>query len=140
MPECLGVLKAALRDFEGGYVLDLRSLIVAEVLEDFLDQAEHLLKHGYHAPAASLYGAVLEDSLRTLCAAKEIHVPERTSIDRLNVELARAEVYNKHVQKRITALADIRNNADHGRFDQFKAEDVEDMLAWIKRFCADYLE
>ncbi len=37
-------------------------------------------------------------------------------------------------------LADIRNNADHGHFDKFKREDVEDMVKWVKRFGADYLQ
>ena len=58
---------------------------------------------------------------------------------RLNADLARAAVYDKLVQKRITALADIRNNSDHGHFDKYTAEDVEDMIKWVKRFSADYL-
>jgi hypothetical protein len=49
-------------------------------------------------------------------------------------------VYSKLVQKRITALADIRNNADHGHFDKFSSDDVEDMVKWLRRFTADYLE
>lgn len=58
----------------------------------------------------------------------------------MNADLAKANVYDKLVQKRITGLADIRNNADHGHFDKFKREDVEDMVKWVKRFGADYLQ
>ena len=64
----------------------------------------------------------------------------RTEIDRLNADLASAGVYDKLVQKRITALADIRNNADHGHFDKFRREDVEDMVKWVRSFTADYLK
>lgn len=137
---CFGVVEAAKRDFEAGILFDMRALITAEVLGDFIEQAETLLEAGYHVPAASLTGAVLEDTLRKLCEKHSIAVPATPKIDRLNAELARAEVYDKLVQKRITALADIRNNADHGHFDKFEKADVEDMVKWTRGFAADYLQ
>jgi uncharacterized protein (UPF0332 family) len=137
---CYGVLEAAKNDYVGGYILDLKTLVAAEVLGDFIEQADFLLEQGYFIPAASLAGAIMEDTLRKLCLARQIATPEKTKIDRLNIDLAKAGVYDKLIQKRITALADIRNNADHGHFDKFKKEDVEDMLSFLKRFTADYLE
>lgn len=135
----LGVVEAAKHDLENGLLLDMRALISAELLGDFIDQAELLLNQGYYVPAASLAGAVLEDTLRKLCELQNILVAEKTKIDRLNVDLVKAGIYNKLVQKRITVLADIRNNADHGHFDEFKREDVDDMVKWIRRFTSDFL-
>ncbi len=140
MIHCFGVVEAASRDFAAGLLFDMKSLISAEVLGDFIEQSEALLQAGYHIPAASLLGAVLEDTLRKLCERHQIQVAQKTKIDVLNTDLARAEVYDKLVQKRITALADIRNNADHGHFDRFRREDVEDMLRWIRAFAADRLQ
>jgi hypothetical protein len=140
LTHCLGIVEAARHDLEGGLLFDLRSLITAEVLSDFIAQAEELVGSGYHVPAASIAGAVLEDTLRKLCDKHGIPQPDTTKLDRLNADLARANVYDKLVQKRITAVADIRNNADHGHFDKFKKEDVEDMVKWIRRFAADYLK
>lgn len=140
LSECVGILEAAEADFSRGLLLDLRALIQAEALGDFLEQAESLVRAGYHVPAASLAGAVLEDGLRKLCDARGITYPPKTKIDALNSELAKAGVYDRLVLKRITALADIRNNADHGHAEKFKAEDVEDMLKWVRRFLADYLK
>lgn len=137
--DCYGVLEAASRDYEGGMIFQIRAMVAAEVLDDFLEQAEHLFEQGFHVPAASLAGAVLEDTLRKLSEAKGISIPDKTSIDKLNGELARAGIYDKLVLKRITAIADVRNNADHGHFDKFKKEDVEDMLKWVRRFSADFL-
>ena len=57
----------------------------------------------------------------------------------MNENLAKAGVYNKLVQKQVTAMADIRNNADHGKFEEFDLEDVKDMIKWVKRFECDYL-
>lgn len=138
--DCFGILQAAQKDYEGEFLFDLRALVAAEVIGDFIDQAEVLVTEGYHVPAASLAGAVLEDTLRKMCEANGISIPERTKIDRLNADLARAEVYNKLIQKRITALADIRNNADHGRFEEFTKSDVIDMVDWVRKFTADHLE
>jgi hypothetical protein len=138
--ECFAILQAAQKDYEGGLLFDVRRLVAAELFADFLDQAKHLLDNGFHVPAASLAGAVLEDGLRKLCTKNSIPFADRTKIDSLNVELARADVYSKLTQKNITAYADIRNNADHGHFDKFKPADVSEMLTWVGRFLAEHLE
>lgn len=135
----LGVLKAALDDYEGGYLFDLRKLVEAEVLDDFIEQAEVLLASGFHAPAAVVAGCVLEDTLRKLCHLNDLALPPRPKLDSMNAELAKAGVYTKLIQKRITAIADIRNNAAHGQWDQFTAHDIKDAVAWIRRFVTSSL-
>lgn len=137
---CFGVVEAAQRDFEAGILFDMCALIAAEILGDFMEQAETLLSAGYHVPAASLVGAVLEDTLRKLCYKNNIQIPASTKIDSLNAELYKAGVYDKLIQKRITALADIRNSADHGHLEKFTKSDVEDMVKWVRSFSADYLK
>ena len=57
----------------------------------------------------------------------------------MNTELAKANVYNLLVQKRLTAIADIRNNAAHGHPEQFQPSDVADMIAYVEGFIAQYL-
>ena len=54
-------------------------------------------------------------------------------------DLAKAGTYHLLVQKRITAIADIRNNAAHGHPERFTAKEVEDMISYIEGFLADYL-
>jgi len=134
-----GILDACRRDLEGGLLLDLRSLVHAEVLGNFLEQARSLLGAGYHVPAASLAGAVLEDTLRKLCDKHEVSHPERTRLDQLNASLAKAGVYNTLEQKRITHLAGIRNEADHGNFEKVRGEDVADMVSFVERFAEEHL-
>jgi hypothetical protein len=111
--DCFGILEGANADYADGFLAEIRHLVRAELLDDFLAQAEALLKQGYHVAAASLAGAVLEDTLRKLCEKNSItYDPAKSSLNVLNTELARAEVYNKLVQKKITAEADLRNSAD----------------------------
>jgi hypothetical protein len=56
------------------------------------------------------------------------------SLDRMNADLAKAGAYNGLVQKRITALAAIRNSAAHGRPQDFTKDDVSAMIRDIERF------
>lgn len=137
---CYGIVEAARRDFEDDFLADVKYLVRADLLDDFLSQSEILLQEGYHIPAASLAGAILEDTLRKLCDKKNIVYPDQTKIDTLNVSLAKRNVYDKLIQKEITAKADIRNNTDHGHFDKVKKDDVADMIKWIKRFVRDYMK
>ena len=132
--QAVGVLKAAKDDYEQGLLFDTRLLIEAEVFDDFLDQATHLLNAGYYQPAAVVVGSVLEDGLRKLCVRHDIPMSAKPKLDVANAALAKQGVYNKLTQKRITALADIRNKAAHGEWDEFSETDVEDMLRGTRQF------
>lgn len=134
-----GVLRAALEDYQQGHLFKLRELIEAEVFSDLLDQAEALLSAGYFAPAAVVSGAVLEDGLRRLATRSNVTVPDPPKLDRVNAELAKAGIYSKLVQKRLTAIADIRNSAAHGSWTAFTPNDVAEMHAWVTRFMEEYL-
>jgi len=137
--DCVGILEAAYCDYNDGMLAEIRNLIRADLIDDLLSQAEMLLENGYHVAAASLSGAVLEDTLRKICDSNSIEYPVNTKINVLNSALSTAEIYDKLTNKEIIAKADIRNNADHGHFDKVREEDVRDMIRWIRRFVSDYL-
>src|SRR5688572_1233352 len=122
--KAFGVLKAAKDDYEGGHLFDARVIIQAEIFDDFLDQAKHLFELGYHGPAAVIAGSVLEDGLRKLSAREGIPISAKPKVDTMNAQLAKAGVYNVLTQKQITALADLRNKAAHGNWNEFTKEDV----------------
>lgn len=129
-----GILKAAKDDYEYEQLFELKKIIEAELFDEFLEQATSLLDAGYYQPAAVIAGSVLEDGLRKLCAENKIALPAKPKLDFMNSELAKAGLYNKLTQKKITTLADIRNNASHGHWDQFEKQDVEDAIKWITQF------
>jgi hypothetical protein len=52
----------------------------------------------------------------------------------MNAELAKAGAYEKLQMKKITALADIRNKAAHGKWTEFSVEEVKEMLPSVRRF------
>ncbi len=139
LPEFLGVLEAAAADFQAGLLFDLKAQLQADVFGDFIDQAQALLDAGLVIPAASLAGAVLEDTLHKMCEKHNVAIPEKPSIEKLNTALVKAGVYNVGVQKTVTAHADTRNNADHGRFDDVDARAVSLMVQWLRGFISQRL-
>ena len=114
----------------------MRSLVQAEVFNSELEQATELLRKSYKAPAAVIAGTVLETALRELCDRNQI-IPGK--LEKMNADLAKKGVYNLLMQKRITALAQVRNDAAHGKHDGYTEPDVKTMISDIERFLADHL-
>jgi uncharacterized protein (DUF433 family) len=107
--------------------------------DDFLKQAEHLIKNGFYAPAAIVVGSILEDCLRKVCQRNKIGVSTKDTIDPLNVKLGNAGVYDTVLQRRIAAIAEIRNKATHGKWDEILDKDVEEMISQVRDFLEDLL-
>ena len=140
--ECgIAILKAVRSEIAGGWLFTVKGLVAAEVFADFLEMAEHLLDQSYKDPAAVMAGSVLEEHLRQLCAKHAIPLTERRGDDdvakkaeRLNADLAGADVYNKLEQKQITAWLDLRNKAAHGDYDSYTDDQVREFLAGLISF------
>ena len=133
-----GILKAAKDDYVNDQLFELRQIIEAEVFDDFLEQAEHLLSSGYYQPAAVVAGCVLEDGLRKLCDKHGITLASKPKMDSMNADLAKAGVFSKLVQKRLTTLADLRNKAAHGEWNEFSSDDVKEMVVAVRRFMQEH--
>ncbi len=129
------IFLAAKEDFEGGYLSSLKHLVQAEVFDNELEQAKELLDSGYKLASAVICGVVLETALRDLCDSNLI---AHGKLDTMNGQLAKAGVYNKLQQKRITAIADIRNSAAHGKPEEFNNDDVKNMIRDVESFLLNY--
>ncbi len=123
--EYKAIFLAAKEDFEGGYLSSYKSIVQAEVFDNELDQASDLLASGYYVASAVIAGTVLEAAIREKCTSNNI---DHGKLDKMNVDLARANIYNVNVQKQITALAGLRNSAAHGKSSEFSPADVKQMI------------
>lgn len=134
----IGILVALRADYEAGYLESIHELIHADIFTDFLEMADYLLEEGYKDPAAVLAGGVLEEHLRKLCQKNNIPTQKDESrpkkADKLNAELADAEVYSKLDQKSVTSWLDLRNKAAHGKYDEYLKEQVALMVNGIRDF------
>ena len=132
--QAFGVLLSAKDDFDNEALFELKKLIEADLFDEFLEQGEHLLEAGYYQASAVIAGSVLEDGLRKLCVSNTIILPDKPKLDWMNSQLAKSGVYNKLTQKKITALADLRNNAAHGNWNEFESSDVVSMIKDVRHF------
>lgn len=136
----MGILKAVREDAVNGHLFATTAgLISGEIFSDFLEMAEHLLDNGYWQPAASLIGAVLEDSMRRIAPGKQVAIKSGDDISTLNQKLAQAGVYTQIVRKQIQVWNDVRNSADHAKWDEFTEEEVQNMRRGVSGFLAEYL-
>lgn len=130
------IFLAAKEDFEGGYLSSMKTLVQAEVFDSELEQAKELLNNSYCTAAAVIAGIVLETALRELCDKNGIPYGK---LDKMNADLTKSGIYSKLVQKQITALADIRNSAAHGKPDEFTKQDVTNMIRDVNQFLLNHL-
>lgn len=146
----VGAIKAFKADYESGVLDSLANVIEADIISDYMGQAEQLLGEGVagqydYVPAAVLAGAVLENALRTLCQRQsppiDVTKPNGSpkTLDPLIADLQRVNVFNKAKADQLRAWAKIRNYAAHGEFTEFKRSEVEAMIGGIQNFIADYL-
>jgi hypothetical protein len=104
--------------------------------------AEHLLKEGYKDPSAVLIGSTLEVHLRELCVSNNLElevlnskgnlVPKKADV--MNSDLAKAGVYSSSYQKQVTAWLGLRNSTTHGKYLDYKTEEVSLVLQGIRQF------
>lgn len=80
---------------------------------------------------------MLEDTPRHLC--RKFGIGEGSSIEAMNVPLRNAGAYGVPQQQQVTAWAGIRNKADHGRFSEYKLDEVRLMHQGIATFVASHL-
>ena len=135
-------LAAFRSDLQAGYLRTLEELIHADLFADFLEMASELQAKGYKDPAAVIAGSVLEEHLRKLAQANGIAAskpsgePKKASV--INAELAKDDIYNKLVEKSVTAWLGLRNSAAHGEYDAYDDAQAAALIRDARDFLIRY--
>lgn len=137
-----GVIDSLREDIVADAIEDIEELIHGELFGDFLEMASHLHSEGYKDAAAVIAGSSLEAHLRQLCIKNGIDVtrlaPDGSTpakkVEQLNTDLASTSVYSKADQKWVTAWLALRNNAAHGKYDQYEKGEVGYLISGIQDF------
>lgn len=140
----IGIIKSLRDDIKAGYIASVTETIHGDMFSDFIDMAQHLIDNKYKDAAAVIVGSTLESHLRSLCIKWDIETETTKGdgrkvskkADTMNSELAAKEVYNKLDQKNVTAWLDLRNNAAHGKYDQYSLEQVTLFISSVRDFIA----
>ncbi|HEY0056900.1 MAG TPA: hypothetical protein VGB63_16235 [Pedobacter sp.] len=135
-------------DVKDGWLTDVKSLLSAELFNDFLEMAEHLISEDYKDASAVIIGSVLEENLRLLCVKNKIDIiifdpktskPKYKKAETLNVDLCKEGVYNILVQKNVTSWLALRNSAAHGKYQEYDLSQVNILLHSVRDFAAKFL-
>lgn len=132
------MLEAIRMDYEAGYFTSVSEIVHADLFADFLEMADELLSKGFKDPAAVMAGSVLEEHSRKLAQKHGLPFEDddgkALKADRINADLAHADVYNKLEQKSITAWLDLRNKAAHGEYDKYDHRQVAALISSVRDF------
>jgi len=133
----MGVLTAANENYSRGWTRTYSEMLHAEVFDDFLEMADHLLKNGrYHVAAIVIAGGTLEEHLRKLSVKNTLTVED--SAAKMNDALWKKNVYLKPTWRRIQSWYDLRTDAAHGIQRTYTDAEVADMFRGIGNFIDQY--
>ncbi|WP_193172093.1 hypothetical protein [Nisaea nitritireducens] len=136
-----GILLAIKNEIECGYLDSIEESIHLETSASFMDMAQNLMSQGYKDAAAVIIGSVLEQHIRSLSAKNSIEVEvdgKFRKAEALNADLVKNRVINKLDQKNVTAWLGLRNEAAHGEYSSYGADQVRLMIASIQDFVTRY--
>ncbi|MFL5759178.1 MAG: hypothetical protein ACJ789_05530 [Thermomicrobiales bacterium] len=138
----VGILKSALENFSHGFTCSLKERVHAEVFDDYLEMATSLFGDGYNDDAAVIAGSTLEAHLRSLCQKNGIDTtvtkpngsvePKKASA--MNDDLRIFPLYNQIEWRSVQSWLDLRNDAAHGNYGNYKPEQVGLMIDGIRDF------
>lgn len=142
----IGIIKNIKKEIESGWISSIKSIVSAEIFSDFLENAQYLIDMDYKDPAAVMIGGVLEQHLHYLSIDNDIKITRKNKegkeiplkADHLNNELAKKQIYNKLVQKNVTAQLDLRNKSAHANYSEYDTEQVKMMYNFVLDFISKY--
>lgn len=136
--DIMGIVTALKYDIENGYIQTLVEIIHSNVFSDFLEMATHLNENGYKDAAAVIAGSTLENHIKQLCEKHGIELNDDKGkpkkVSSMNVELTKANIYEKLDNKNVTAWLDLRNKAAHGNYDEYNSDQVRLLISSIQDF------
>jgi hypothetical protein len=108
--------------------------VQADLFDSELDAAEELAKKKFTQAAGALAGVVLEHHLAQVCENHKITITKKNpTISDLNDLLKAANVIETADWRFVQRLADIRNLCDHSKASDPTVEQVNDLIAGVKK-------
>jgi hypothetical protein len=129
----LEIARSAKQRFESS-LFDIRQLVQADLFDSELDAAEELAKKKFTRAAGAIAGVVLEHHLAQVCENHKITITKKNpTIFDLNELLKAANVIETADWRFVQHLADIRNLCDHSKASDPTVEQVNDLIAGVKK-------
>ena len=129
----LNIVRAA-KDVLESTLIDLTSILQADLFDSELDSARALVKSGFFRAAGAICGVIIEKHLGHVCDIHKIVIGKRRPVisDFIN-KLKEDDVITVPTWRFIQHLADLRNICDHAREKDPSKEEVEDLITGTDR-------
>jgi hypothetical protein len=129
----LAILDSVKRRFESS-LFDIRQLVQADVFDSELDAAEELGRKKFTRAAGAVAGVVLERHLAQVCDNHDVKVAKKApGISDFNDALKTGNVLDTAQWRFIQHLGDLRNLCDHNKAAEPTKEQVDDLIAGVKK-------
>lgn len=122
----LGVLKSARDEYSRGLAAEYRLSVASAVFGDLIGQAEYLIDRGYLRSSVVLFGAALEEALRSRARASNVDMAAKTTMTPLLHKLKAPEVgiISDFESRLLEAVIKMRNDAAHGDSFEYTKDQV----------------
>ena len=111
-------------------LLDLTTILQADLYDSEVDSARALGKAGHLRATGAVCGVVIEKHLKQVCANHKITVRKRNpSISDFNELLKKEGTISVPQWRSIQLLADIRNICDHAKEREPTREEIDDLVS-----------
>lgn len=125
----VNILRAA-KDALKSRLLEIISILQADLFDSEVDSSKALAKAGYFRAAGAICGVVIEKHLAQVCDAHGISVKKKNpGISDLNQSLKDNDTITVPQWRFVQHLADIRNICDHARGREPTKEEIDDLVA-----------
>lgn len=135
----LGAVKAIKEAVAIGLLVKIEDRVLAEAMDDLLEQADHLLEKKYSLAAGVLGRAVLEEHLRKGCSRKGcVPMVPKPTISDYNQALYKAGHLDKLAMKKADTLATAGNHCAHNADPPLTPQQVETLLRDVREFVTQH--
>ncbi len=132
----LGVLLSAKDEYLLGMAIDYHLSVSATVFSGLLDEANYLSDKGYLRASAVIFGAALEEALKTCARSIPIDIGTKETLNPLIIKLKLPEIgiLTAFEAKELEVIAKMRNDAAHGGEFKYSQAQVEEALKKVEGY------
>lgn len=124
----VSMLEVCLDKFESK-IFDIQTILQADIFDNELESARHLLKMGYLRASGAICGVIIERHLSDVCQNHNVALKKRTpSISDYNDSL-KDIAYDTVEWRRIQRLGDLRNLCDHCKDREPVKEEIDELIS-----------
>lgn len=125
----LNIVKAAKETLDSA-LIDLISILQADLFDSEIVSARALAKSGFLRPAGAICGVVIEKHLKQVCDRHGVKITKRKpTISDFNQQLKDKDIISVPDWRFISRLSDIRNICDHARDREPRKDEVDDLVS-----------